>query len=181
MLLDDERKEYADAAVWYRRSAAQGFLLAKVRVLLNESHLWRQLAMQSSCIFTTNDIRVFVGDFSRACENTVYCPHQRRLANLLRFGKGSTDDDIHRQFVSRNTAEAVALYREAAARGDPEAQFVLAQVRAHIRTHARARTLTLARQNHGVKISSTDSTDLFVICHSHSFFSAAHNSDRGNQ
>ena len=83
VLLDDERKEYADAAAWYRRSAAQGFLLAK-----------------------------------------------RRLANLLRFGKGSTDDDIHRQFVARDTAEAVALYREAATRGDPEAQFVLAQVRA---------------------------------------------------
>jgi TPR repeat protein len=69
-------------------------------------------------------------------------PDQRRLANLLRFGKGSTDDDIHRQFVSRDTTEAVALYREAAARGDPEAQFVLAQVRTHICIHTLTHAFT---------------------------------------
>jgi hypothetical protein len=54
VLLDDERKEYADAAVWYRRSAAQGFLLAKARTLSRMSSIIGAKTdeyLQASCIF----------------------------------------------------------------------------------------------------------------------------------
>jgi TPR repeat protein len=53
---------------------------------------------------------------------------KRRLALLLRFGKGATEDIIHNQTVPRNSTEAVKLFREAAARFDPEALFVLGQM-----------------------------------------------------